>query len=93
MALPCATQNEIGADDANALLADGVKVVCEGANMPTHHDATQLFLDAKILYVPGAAANAGEVAVSGLEQNQNSLRLSWPRERVDGKLHEIMWSR
>lgn len=90
VAFPCATQNELNGDDAKALLDGGVQVVCEGANMPTTHEAVRAFLEAKILFAPGKAANAGGVAVSGLEQSQNSLRLSWPREQVDAKLQEIM---
>ena len=90
MAFPCATQNELGRDDAHALVANGVRTVAEGANMPSTLDATQVFLDAKVLFGPGKAANAGGVAVSGLEQAQNSMRLSWPRDEVDHRLHEIM---
>ena len=89
-AFPSATQNEISKDDAEAMLANGVKVVSEGANMPTHIDGVEVFLKAKILYAPGKAANAGGVAVSGLEMSQNSLRLSWTREEVDEKLQNIM---
>ena len=91
-AFPCATQNEINAKDAANLLAGGVYVVSEGANMPTVADGVNLFIDAGILYGPGKAANAGGVAVSGLEMSQNSLRLSWTREEVDAKLHGIMKS-
>lgn len=90
IALPCATQNEIDADDAQTLLDNGVKAVSEGANMPTVPDAAYKFLDAKILYGPAKAANAGGVAVSGLEQSQNALRLSWTRLEVDEKLKKIM---
>jgi glutamate dehydrogenase (NADP+) len=89
-AFPSATQNEINANDAKNLVKNGVYVVSEGANMPTIPEGVIVFLDAKILYGPGKAANAGGVAVSGLEMSQNSMRLSWTREEVDGKLHEIM---
>ncbi|MBD3165533.1 NADP-specific glutamate dehydrogenase [bacterium] len=91
-AFPSATQNEINAKDAQNLLNNGVYVVSEGANMPTTPDGVELFLDKKILYGPGKAANAGGVAVSGLEMSQNSLRLSWTREEVDGRLSGIMKS-
>jgi glutamate dehydrogenase (NADP+) len=90
IALPCATQNEINEDHAKALIAAGCKVVSEGANMPTTPDGVEVFQAAKILYGPGKAANAGGVATSGLEMSQNSLRLSWSREEVDEKLHNIM---
>lgn len=89
-AFPSATQNEINDRDARNLLKNGVKVVSEGANMPTTREGVDAFLDAKILYGPGKAANAGGVAVSGLEMSQNSMRLSWSREEVDGKLQQIM---
>ncbi len=92
VALPCATQNEINAEDANHLVKSGCKVVSEGANMPTTPDGVNVFLESKILYGPGKAANAGGVAVSGLEMSQNSMRLSWTREEVDQKLHNIMKS-
>ncbi len=91
-AFPSATQNEIDAKDAENLLNNGVYVVCEGANMPTTPDGVAHFLDAGILYGPGKAANAGGVAVSGLEMAQNSMRFSWTREEVDQKLHRIMKS-
>jgi glutamate dehydrogenase (NADP+) len=91
-AFPSATQNEINGKDAQNLLKNGVYVVCEGANMPTTPDGMDLFLDAKILFGPGKAANAGGVAVSGLEMSQNSLGLSWSREEVDNRLHNIMKS-
>jgi glutamate dehydrogenase (NADP+) len=91
-AFPSATQNEINVKDAQNLLDKGVYVVSEGANMPTTPDGVNLFIDAKILYGPGKAANAGGVAVSGLEMSQNSLRLSWTREEVDERLHGIMKS-
>ena len=89
-AFPSATQNEIDADDAQNLLNNGVYVVSEGANMPTTPEGVNLFLDAGILYGPGKAANAGGVAVSGLEMAQNSMRYSWSREEVDSKLRRIM---
>ncbi len=91
-AFPSATQNEINEADARALIAGGVYLVSEGANMPTTAEGTRVFLDEKILYGPGKAANAGGVAVSGLEMSQNSLRLSWTREEVDQRLHGIMES-
>ena len=90
LALPCATQNELGGDDAKALLANGVVAVAEGANMPSSLDAIHAFLDARILYGPAKAANAGGVAVSGLEQSQNALRISWPFTEVDERLKAIM---
>jgi len=89
-AFPSATQNEINAKDAANLLKNGVYVVTEGANMPSTLDATKLFLEKKTLYGPAKAANAGGVATSGLEMSQNSERLSWTREEVDDKLHDIM---
>jgi glutamate dehydrogenase (NADP+) len=91
-AFPSATQNEINGKDAANLLKNGVYVVSEGANMPSTIEAIDQFLDAKILYGPGKAANAGGVATSGLEMSQNSLRLSWSREEVDQRLHNIMKS-
>jgi glutamate dehydrogenase (NADP+) len=91
-AFPSATQNEITAKDAANLLKNGIKVVAEGANMPSTLEATKLFLDAKILYGPAKAANAGGVATSGLEMSQNSARISWTREEVDDRLHKIMIS-
>jgi len=90
VALPCATQNELLIDDAKALIANGVKVVAEGANMPTSLDATNLFIESKVLFAPGKAANAGGVATSALEMSQNSMRLSWSFEEVDAKLKDIM---
>lgn len=90
IATPCATQNEINEEAAKALVANGVIAVSEGANMPTTPEAIKVFQDAKILYCPGKASNAGGVAVSGLEMSQNSERLHWSREEVDGKLHSIM---
>jgi glutamate dehydrogenase (NADP+) len=91
-ALPCATQNEVNGKDAKMLLDNGCYVVSEGANMPSTPEAVELFIEKKILYGPGKAANAGGVATSGLEMSQNSLRLSWSREEVDEKLHGIMRS-
>ena len=91
-AFPSATQNEITAKDAANMLKNGIKVVAEGANMPSTLEATKMFLDAKILYGPAKAANAGGVATSGLEMSQNSARISWTREEVDDKLHKIMIS-
>ena len=90
LAFPCATQNEINANQAKALVANGVIGIAEGANMPTELDGVHEFLNAKILYGPSKASNAGGVAVSGLEQSQNSLRISWSREEVDGRLQDIM---
>ena len=90
VALPCATQNELGIDDAKALVANGVKAVCEGANMPTTEEATQYFQDNGVFFIPGKAANAGGVATSALEMSQNSERLSWTFEEVDAKLKGIM---
>ncbi|MGA8216089.1 MAG: NADP-specific glutamate dehydrogenase [Candidatus Sulfotelmatobacter sp.] len=89
-AFPSATQNEITAKDAANLIKNGIKLVAEGANMPSTLEATKMFLDAKILYGPAKAANAGGVATSGLEMSQNSARISWTREEVDDKLHKIM---
>ena len=91
-AFPSATQNEVNGKDAENLLKNGVYVVSEGANMPTTIDGVNRFLDARILYGPGKAANAGGVATSGLEMSQNSMRLSWTREEVDSRLHQIMKS-
>lgn len=92
IALPCATQNELNGKDAETLLANGCICVAEGANMPSTPEAVTAFQKAKILYGPGKAANAGGVAVSGLEMSQNSMRLSWTREEVDQKLQNIMHS-
>lgn len=89
-AFPCATQNEINGKDAQNIIKNGVYVVSEGANMPTTIEGVNLFLDKKILYGPGKAANAGGVAVSGLEMTQNSMRLPWNREEVDNRLKMIM---
>ncbi len=90
VALPSATQNEVNGDDANTLMSNGCFVVSEGANMPSTPEAINVYLEKKILYGPGKAANAGGVATSGLEMSQNSLRLSWTREEVDTRLHNIM---
>lgn len=92
IALPCATQNELNGDDADKLLKNGVICVSEGANMPSTPEAIEKFQDAKILFAPGKASNAGGVATSGLEMSQNSLRLNWTREEVDEKLKGIMKS-
>jgi glutamate dehydrogenase (NADP+) len=92
VALPCATQNEINSSEAKTLVKNGCIAVAEGANMPSETKAVQTFLDSKILFGPGKAANAGGVAVSGLEMSQNSSRLSWTREEVDQRLHQIMKS-
>ena len=90
VALPCATQNEISEEEAKTLVANGCICVSEGANMPTVAEGVVVFLNNKILYGPGKAANAGGVSVSGLEMTQNSMRLAWSGEEVDAKLHEIM---
>ena len=90
IALPCATQNELNLDDAKKLVANGVFAVAEGANMPTTLEATEYFQKNGILFCPGKASNAGGVATSALEMSQNSMRLSWTREEVDEKLHNIM---
>ena len=90
IALPCATQNELLIDDAKALVANGAKIVAEGANMPTTMDATQYLQSNGVVFMPGKAANAGGVATSGLEMSQNSERLSWTFEEVDAKLKGIM---
>ncbi len=92
VALPCATQNELNAKDAQTLLSNNCFCIAEGANMPSTPGAVDEILAAKILYGPGKAANAGGVAVSGLEMSQNSMRLSWTREEVDKRLHDIMIS-
>jgi glutamate dehydrogenase (NADP+) len=90
IALPCATQNELNGDSAKALIKNGCIAVSEGANMPSTPEAVKVFLDAKIAYGPGKAANAGGVATSGLEMSQNSQRLAWTFDEVDAKLHQIM---
>ena len=92
IALPCATQNELFLDDAKALVSNGVKIVCEGANMPTTLDATDYIMKSGVMFGPGKAANAGGVATSALEMSQNAIRLSWSFEEVDTKLHDIMIS-
>ena len=92
IALPCATQNELDADAARALLRNGCTCVAEGANMPTTLEAVDLFIEAGILFAPGKASNAGGVAVSGLEMSQNAMRLLWTGGEVDSKLHAIMQS-
>lgn len=92
IAIPCATQNELNGEEANTLLSNGCICVAEGANMPSTPEAIEAFHNAKILFSPGKASNAGGVATSGLEMSQNSLRLSWTREEVDSKLHAIMIS-
>jgi len=89
-AFPCATENEINGRDAANLIEGGVTLVCEGANMPCTPEAMEIFLDHQLLYAPGKAANAGGVAVSGLEMAQNSMRLRWPRAEVDQRLRHIM---
>ncbi|MGH7500588.1 MAG: NADP-specific glutamate dehydrogenase [Longimicrobiales bacterium] len=89
-AFPCATQNEIDGQDARTLLDNGCILVSEGANMPANSEAARLFEDARILYAPGKAANAGGVAISGLEMTQNAIRLLWSRDEVDKRLQEIM---
>jgi glutamate dehydrogenase (NADP+) len=90
VALPCATQNELDVEDAKELIKNGCKCVCEGANMPTTLGAVKTLQDARVLYSPGKASNAGGVATSGLEMSQNSMRLPWPKEEVDQRLHQIM---
>ena len=90
VALPSATQNELNGDDAKALLANGCICISEGANMPSTAEAAEYFVEKKVLYGPGKAANAGGVATSGLEMAQNSQRLNWTSEKVDQELHTIM---
>lgn len=90
VAIPCATQNELNGADAKLLAKNGCMAVAEGANMPCTPEAVEVFHKSKILFAPGKASNAGGVAVSGLEMSQNSMRLSWTRQEVDSKLHEIM---
>ena len=89
-AFPSATENEINGKDAQNLVNNGVILICEGANMPTTPEGIEIFMDNKLLYGPGKAANAGGVATSGLEMAQNSMRISWPREEVDTRLKQIM---
>ena len=90
IALPCATQNELNEEEAKTLVLNGCMLVSEGANMPSTPEAIAVFQEAKILFAPGKASNAGGVATSGLEMSQNSLRMNWTREEVDGKLKHIM---
>ena len=92
VALPCAIENEISADDAQQLVNNGCICVCEAANMPTVPDGVTIFLENKLLFGPGKAANAGGVATSGLEMSQNASHMSWTREEVDAKLKQIMHS-
>jgi glutamate dehydrogenase (NADP+) len=92
IALPCATQNELGKEDAKMLVKNGVICVAEGANMPSTPEAIEVFLENKVLFAPGKAVNAGGVATSGLEMSQNSMKLSWPMKEVDERLHHIMCS-
>ncbi|CAJ1030318.1 Glu/Leu/Phe/Val dehydrogenase, dimerization domain/Glutamate/Leucine/Phenylalanine [Leishmania shawi] len=92
IALPCATQNEIEAADAKTMVANGVKLVAEGANMPTTEEATEVLQKAGVMFAPGKASNAGGVAISGLEMSQNAARLAWCAEEVDSRLHDIMSS-
>jgi glutamate dehydrogenase (NADP+) len=91
-AFPSATENEIREEDARTLIANGCQVISEGANMPSTPEAIKVYQENQILYGPGKAANAGGVAVSGLEMTQNSLRLPWTRQEVDARLHQIMKS-
>ena len=90
VAMPCATENEILIEDASSLIKNGTKIVIEGANMPTNPEAIHAFRQAKVIYAPGKAANAGGVAVSSLEMTQNNLGYHWPRDEVDEKLQIIM---
>ena len=90
VAFPCATQNELSSADARLMISNGIRAVAEGANMPTELDGVHAFLEAGVLFGPAKAANAGGVAVSGLEQSQNALRISWTRDEVDVRLQEIM---
>lgn len=92
IALPCATQNELGKEDAINLIKNGVMCVAEGANMPSTPEAIEQFLEHKILFAPGKAVNAGGVATSGLEMSQNAMKMSWPMKEVDERLHHIMCS-
>ena len=88
--IPCATQNELNGDEAKNLIDNGCICVSEGANMPSTPEAIEVFHEAKILFAPGKASNAGGVATSGLEMSQNSIRINWTREEVDDKLKQIM---
>ena len=92
VALPCATQNELNAEDAATLVKNGVACVAEGANMPSTMEAIALFEHHGVLFAPGKASNAGGVATSGLEMSQNAMRIAWPREEVDARLRSIMRS-
>jgi glutamate dehydrogenase (NADP+) len=92
VALPCATQNELNKEDAEALVKNGCICVAEGANMPSTPEAVEVLQENKILFGPGKAVNAGGVATSGLEMSQNSMKFNWSREEVDTKLHGIMKS-
>ena len=90
VAIPCATQNEVNAEDARNLVKNGCKCVAEGANMPSTPEAVEIFIENKLLFGPGKAVNAGGVATSGLEMSQNSMKLGWPKNEVDARLHQIM---
>jgi len=90
VAQPCATQNELNLEEGKTQVDGGCLCICEGANMPVTPEATEYLLEKKILFGPGKAANAGGVATSGLEMSQNSMRLKWTREEVDGRLKQIM---
>jgi len=90
VALPCATQNELNANDAKQLVENGCMCVSEGANMPCTPEAVEIFIEKKLLFGPGKAANAGGVATSGLEMSQNGMKLNWTAEEVDQRLHQIM---
>lgn len=88
--MPCAIQNELNAEDAQNLVNNGVMAISEGANMPCTPEAVEIIQEAKVLYGPGKAANAGGVSTSGLEQTQNAMKLNWPADEVEEKLHQIM---
>ena len=90
VALPCATQNEISTAEAQTMIGNGVMAVSEGANMPTEQDGIHAFVDAKVLFAPSKAANAGGVAISGLEMSQNSARITWKEEELQSLLRSIM---
>ncbi len=92
VAIPCATQNELDEKDAKMLVKNGCICVAEGANMPSTPAAVEVFHENKIMFGPGKAVNAGGVATSGLEMSQNAMKLNWPREEVDTRLHQIMKS-
>ena len=92
MAMPCATENELNDTDAKKLVGNGCMCVCEGANMPCTPEAIEVLQENRLLYCPGKAANAGGVATSGLEMTQNAMKLRWPKEEVDLRLHQIMES-